>query len=103
VKFCYLFICHLYFPCRYVMQIYVDGHRDQPSLVAVVVPDPEQMVAFAKSAGIPSTDPKELAKNPKVREEIFQDMLRVSKEDSLAFFEQVAVGTRMIGKFIKRV
>ncbi|KAI9000148.1 hypothetical protein DFJ74DRAFT_760603 [Hyaloraphidium curvatum] len=83
-----------YIRSRYVMQIYVDGHRDQPSLVAVVVPDPEQIAAFAKSIGIPaSTSQEQLAKDPRVVKEVFDDMLKIGTEAGLQFFEQVAAIT----------
>lgn len=73
-----------------MLQIYVDGDRSQPSLVGIVVPDTDQVLALGKSLGL-SGGLNELVRNPKLKEAIFEDLMRVSKEDGLAFFEQVAV------------
>lgn len=77
---------------KYVLQCYVDGYREQPSLVAIIVPDPEQIGAFAMKAGIPG-DYAQLVKDHRVTAEVFSDLQRIAKEDGLPFYEQAAAIT----------
>ena len=69
-----------------VAQSFVYGDSLQASLVAVVVPDPDQLPAWAKAEGI-NGDLAELCKNEKVIKHYLTIINSFSKENNLKGFE----------------
>lgn len=71
-----------------VAQLFVHGDSLQASLVAIVVPDPEVLPAFAQTLGVQG--PLEtLCKSPEVKKAILSDMIKLGREAGLKSFEQV--------------
>lgn len=70
-------------------------------LVAIIVPDPETLVPWAKANGISTTDMPSLCKNPRVKKLIFDEMVqlghsaKVSCCSSLVWHELVSQTCRI--------
>jgi len=79
---------NVYCKSKYVSQIYVYGDSLKAFLVGVVVPDDEYLAAWCKQNDVAGTI-AEYKNNPKVKELIIKDMLKVGKELGLKSFEQV--------------
>ncbi|PNW74853.1 hypothetical protein CHLRE_12g507400v5 [Chlamydomonas reinhardtii] len=71
-----------------VLQVFVYGDSLRSQLVAVVVPDPEVLVPWAKERGIAGSLP-ELCANPHVRDAVLKSMQEQAREAQLRGFEQV--------------
>ncbi|KAF7654848.1 hypothetical protein LDENG_00064180 [Lucifuga dentata] len=71
-----------------VAQVFVHGDSLQSSLVAIVVPDPEELPNFAKTLGLQGSI-EELCKNMEIKKAILSDMTKLGKEAGLKSFEQV--------------
>jgi len=76
--------------CRssFVAQCFVFGDSYQAQLVAVIIPDEEKLLNWAKKNNI-SGDFKSLCSNPRVKELILENMTKVGKESKLNGFEFV--------------
>jgi len=80
---------------KYVAQIFVYGDSTKPTLISLVVPDPERVAEWAKANSISVGDltkESERAKiydNPKLVDTIFNDMTTVGKAARLRGFEFV--------------
>uniref|UniRef100_A0A673ZWF0 Long-chain-fatty-acid--CoA ligase n=1 Tax=Salmo trutta TaxID=8032 RepID=A0A673ZWF0_SALTR len=76
---------NIYIRCEPVTQLYVHGDSLQSCLVAIVVPDPETMPAWALKKGMEGSY-RDLCKNTKA---IMEDLQRLGKASGLHSFEQV--------------
>eukprot|EP00192_Tetraselmis_astigmatica_P007297 CAMPEP_0117697424 /NCGR_PEP_ID=MMETSP0804-20121206/29225_1 /TAXON_ID=1074897 /ORGANISM="Tetraselmis astigmatica, Strain CCMP880" /LENGTH=695 /DNA_ID=CAMNT_0005511681 /DNA_START=84 /DNA_END=2172 /DNA_ORIENTATION=+ len=79
----------VYQRCPMIAQTFVYGDSLKAELVAVVVLDPEVVLPWASSQGLPS-DLDALCSNPVVIREVFQKMLEEGRAAKLKGFEQVA-------------
>ncbi|KAI9222671.1 hypothetical protein BC828DRAFT_403836, partial [Blastocladiella britannica] len=77
--------------CSLVAQVFVHGDSLQSELVAVVVPNEETFVPWARAqVGKPATmDVKALCSDPEVREALLHELTVVGKEKKLRGFEFV--------------
>ncbi|KAG2500825.1 hypothetical protein HYH03_001587 [Edaphochlamys debaryana] len=71
-----------------VAQAFVYGDSLRSQLVAIVVPDPEVLLPWAKERGISGSLP-ELCANPHVRDAVHKSMQEQAREAQLRGFEQV--------------
>ncbi|XP_068161272.1 long-chain-fatty-acid--CoA ligase 5 [Antennarius striatus] len=71
-----------------VAQVFVHGDSLQSCLVAIVVPDTEVLMGFAKNLGCYGSV-EELCENTDVKKAILSDMTKLGKEAGLKSFEQV--------------
>ncbi|XP_069487601.1 long-chain-fatty-acid--CoA ligase 1 isoform X1 [Ambystoma mexicanum] len=78
----------LYLRSEPVAQVFVHGESLQAFLVAVVVPDPDTLPAWAKKRKFEGSY-EELCKNKDVKQAILEDLVRLGKEAGLKTFEQV--------------
>uniref|UniRef100_A0AAY4D5W0 Arachidonate--CoA ligase n=1 Tax=Denticeps clupeoides TaxID=299321 RepID=A0AAY4D5W0_9TELE len=76
---------NIYIRSDLVAQAFVHGDSLQACLVAIIVPDPDTLPAWAKKRGLPGSF-QELCRNQKV---ILEDIVRLGKEGGLKSFEQV--------------
>jgi len=74
---------------QYISQIFVYGDSYQSVLIAVVVPDKDVLIPWAKAHNKDTSDFAALCKDPDVRKEILQDMTKTGKEQKLKGFEFV--------------
>lgn len=71
----------------FVAQAFVYGDSLQAQLVAVVVPDPDALLPWAASRGLPQ-DLKRLVSDPTVTTAVFNSMLEEGRSSKLRGFEQ---------------
>ncbi|KAM9329338.1 long-chain-fatty-acid--CoA ligase 1-like [Gastrophryne carolinensis] len=71
-----------------VAQAFVHGESLQAFLVAIVVPDPDSVVSWAKKRKIEGTY-EELCRSKDLKNAILEDILKLGKEAGLKTFEQV--------------
>ena len=83
-----------------VAQTFVYGESLQPNLVAVVVPDPETLLPWAASRGLPQ-DMKRLTSDPSVVAAILNSMLEEGRTSKLQGFEQVRKGSLMMSTWCR--
>uniref|UniRef100_A0A674CJ92 Arachidonate--CoA ligase n=1 Tax=Salmo trutta TaxID=8032 RepID=A0A674CJ92_SALTR len=81
---------NIYIRCEPVTQLYVHGDSLQSCLVAIVVPDPETMPAWALKKGMEGSY-RDLCKNTVLKKAIMEDLQRLGKASGLHSFEQVGV------------
>eukprot|EP00066_Takifugu_rubripes_P009375 XP_003976262.1 PREDICTED: long-chain-fatty-acid--CoA ligase 1-like [Takifugu rubripes] len=79
---------NVYMRCAPVLQVFVHGDSLQSHLVAIVVPDPEVFVGWAKDQGLVGSY-KELCQKPDVKKAVLENMRAIGKEAGLKSFEQV--------------
>uniref|UniRef100_A0A4W5N712 Arachidonate--CoA ligase n=1 Tax=Hucho hucho TaxID=62062 RepID=A0A4W5N712_9TELE len=79
---------NIYIRCEPVTQLYVHGDSLQSCLVAIVVPDPETMPAWALKKGMEGSY-RDLCKNTVLKKAIMDDLQRLGKASGLHSFEQV--------------
>uniref|UniRef100_A0A7N6BGX5 Long-chain-fatty-acid--CoA ligase n=1 Tax=Anabas testudineus TaxID=64144 RepID=A0A7N6BGX5_ANATE len=77
-----------YMRCVPVLQVFVHGDSLQSYLIAIVVPDPEVFVSWAKERGFVGSY-EELCQNPDVKSAVLEEMKAVGKQAGLMSFEQV--------------
>ena len=78
--------------CKLVAQVFVYGDSLQSYLVAVVVPDAEEVAGWAKANGAPSTELAKIvagAQAGALHDALFAQIRAASKEARLAGFEYV--------------
>ena len=80
-----------------VAQAFVYGDSLQPNLVAVVVPDPETLLPWAASRGLPQ-DMKRLICDPSVVAAVLNSMLEEGRTSKLQGFEQVREAACLYGR-----
>ncbi|XP_076008078.1 long-chain-fatty-acid--CoA ligase 5 [Genypterus blacodes] len=71
-----------------VSQVFVHGDSLQSCLLAIVVPDPDELPKLAKTLGCQGSI-EELCKNTEIKKAILSDMTKLGKEAGLKSFEQV--------------
>ncbi|KAG9347009.1 hypothetical protein JZ751_005936 [Albula glossodonta] len=71
-----------------VAQAFVHGDSLQACLVAIIVPDPDFLPAWAKKRGLEGSY-EELCKNQDLKKAILEDILKLGKDAGLKSFEQV--------------
>ncbi|KAI8086370.1 uncharacterized protein BX664DRAFT_282240 [Halteromyces radiatus] len=76
-----------------VMQAFVYGDSLQSQLVAVIVPDPDELMSFAQSLHLTSNDGSTLSlaslcQHPTLVKKVFQHLTKVVKQSGLKGFEQ---------------
>nr|XP_004666441.1 long-chain-fatty-acid--CoA ligase 1 isoform X3 [Jaculus jaculus] len=79
---------NIYMRSEAIAQVFVHGESLQAFLIAVVVPDAENLVSWAQKRGIRGSF-EELCRNKDVKKAILEDMLKLGKESGLKPFEQV--------------
>ncbi|XP_076003849.1 long-chain-fatty-acid--CoA ligase 1-like isoform X2 [Genypterus blacodes] len=79
---------NIYIQSAPIAQIFIHGDSLQACLVAIVVPDPDMALGWAKKRGFEGSY-SELCSNMNVKYAILQDILRLGKEAGLKSFEQV--------------
>ncbi|XP_054437491.1 long-chain-fatty-acid--CoA ligase 5 isoform X2 [Pteronotus mesoamericanus] len=79
---------NIYIRSRPVLQVFVHGESLRSFLVAVVVPDPDVLPAFAAKLGVKGSL-EEMCQNQVIKEAILQDLQKLGKESGLKSFEQV--------------
>mmetsp|Transcript_3518 Transcript_3518/g.5348 ORF Transcript_3518/g.5348 Transcript_3518/m.5348 type:complete len:683 (+) Transcript_3518:179-2227(+) len=81
---------NIYGQSKFVFQIWVYGNSYTTQLVAVVVPNAEVLLPYAKEHGFPdSTDFVALCKQDEVKKLIMDDLIAVGKEGKLKGFEMI--------------
>jgi long-chain acyl-CoA synthetase len=82
---------NIYARSKFVAQSFVYGDSLTASLVAVVVPDEEVLVPWAKKKGmaVGDVDLRKLCQDPSILKMIHESMVAVGKEAGLKGFEQV--------------
>lgn len=78
----------VYVTSPFVCQIFVDGDSFQRYPIALVVPDPDTLMTWAKENGLNSNF-NELCNNQKVKNLILSDLRRIARIEKLKGFEQV--------------
>jgi long-chain acyl-CoA synthetase len=71
---------------KYVMQIFVHGDSLKDYLVAVVVPDAETVLPWAKANGLP-TDMATLSQHPRLKKLLYDDIVATGAAGKLAGFQ----------------
>jgi long-chain acyl-CoA synthetase len=79
----------IYMRSRYVLQIYVYGDSFQSYLVAVVVPNLETLIAWAKQHEIKDLKITSVCQNARVKRHIWQELVLVAQQEKLKGFEVV--------------
>ncbi|WKY06955.1 hypothetical protein Q1695_006828 [Nippostrongylus brasiliensis] len=80
---------NIYVRSRFVAQSFVYGESLKTCLIAVVVPDPEELLPACKKELNLNGTVEELCKNKDVVKMVFDDMIAVGKKGGLFSFEQV--------------
>lgn len=80
---------NVYQRCKLVAQSFVHGDSLEAHLVGVIVPDEEELVAWAKSKKVAFKAFPDLVSNPLVRQAILEEMASIGKEAGLKGFEVV--------------
>ena len=93
-----LFVCFLSAPekientyqrCKYIAQSFVHGDGLESTLVAVIVPNEEELTLWAQKNKVPFNSFAELVANPLVKQLLLDEMNAVAKEAQLKGFEVV--------------
>ncbi|KAG9479864.1 hypothetical protein GDO78_011739 [Eleutherodactylus coqui] len=79
---------NIYTRSEAVVQVFVHGESLQAFLVGIVVPDPDNVLNWAKKRKFAGTC-EELCKNTDFKNAVLEDLLRLGKEAGLKTFEQV--------------
>ena len=76
---------NVYSTCPIVAQIFVYGNSLQSYILAVVIPDPDQLVVAAKAAGVfeSGKNLEAYVKDPKVVRQVLSDMGKFAKSQGL--------------------
>uniref|UniRef100_A0A8C6RB32 Long-chain-fatty-acid--CoA ligase n=1 Tax=Nannospalax galili TaxID=1026970 RepID=A0A8C6RB32_NANGA len=79
---------NVYLRSEAVAQVFVHGESLQAFLIAIVVPDAENIIPWAEKRGFQGSF-EELCRNKDVQKAILEDMVRLGKDAGLKPFEQV--------------
>ncbi|XP_075053088.1 long-chain-fatty-acid--CoA ligase 1 isoform X1 [Mixophyes fleayi] len=79
---------NVYIRSEAVVQVFVHGESLQAFPVGVVIPDPDNVLHWAKKRKFEGTY-EELCKNKDFKNAVLEDLLRLGKESGLKTFEQV--------------
>ena len=80
---------NVYIRSPFLLQAFVYGNSLKAQLVAIVVPDPDYLLPWAKERGLPN-DIAALCTHPQVQAAVFKSMLEEGRGAGLKGFEQVA-------------
>jgi len=80
---------NVYIRSPFLLQAFVYGNSLKAQLVAIVVPDPDYVLPWAKERGL-SQDIAALCTHPQVQAAVFKSMLEEGRAAGLHGFEQVA-------------
>ena len=72
---------------NWIQQIYVYGDSFRSQVIAVIVPNPDQLAKYAKENGLTAATTAELCANPKVKKEVMDSLIARAKETKLLGFE----------------
>ncbi|KAK9909434.1 hypothetical protein WJX75_002244 [Coccomyxa subellipsoidea] len=89
---------NVYMRSPFVAQAFVYGDSLQAHLVAVIVPDPDTLLPWAASRGLPQ-DLNRLVADPTVTTAVFNSILEEGRTSKLRGFEQVAAVTLVAEQF----
>ncbi|KAJ2740934.1 medium-chain fatty acid-CoA ligase faa2 [Coemansia sp. BCRC 34301] len=79
---------NIYARCPLVLNIFVHGDSLQSTLIAVVVPDPETFLPWARNVlGNPSADMEELCSSGQVSRALLEELRKLGRESKLQGFE----------------
>ena len=78
----------IYLRSRWISQMFIDGRSTEATVVAIVVPDEEYTRKNFTLTNEKSFE--ELCKNDELKQLIMIDMLRLSKENKLKYYETVS-------------
>ncbi|CAO3649539.1 unnamed protein product [Cunninghamella blakesleeana] len=70
-----------------VMQAFIYGDSLQSALVAVIVPDPEELVVYAKNNHIHESTIEGICQHPKLKQKFLKHIINVAKQGKLKGFE----------------
>ncbi|KAM3938210.1 long-chain-fatty-acid--CoA ligase 1 isoform 2-T3 [Leptodactylus fuscus] len=79
---------NIYTRSEAVVQVFVHGESLQAFLVGIIVPDPDNVMNWAKKRKFDGTY-EDLCKNKDFKNAVLEDLLRLGKEAGLKTFEQV--------------
>lgn len=79
----------VYLQAPLISQMFVFGYSDKTQLVAVVVPDPAVVEAWARQRGKQRSSYGELCKTPELKAAVMKEMETAAKECGLKGFEKV--------------
>ncbi|KAI6181270.1 Arachidonate--CoA ligase [Aphelenchoides besseyi] len=79
----------IYVMCPIVQQVYVDGHSLENSLVAIVVPEPQELINWYKAETGKDKPLEQICKEPKARSHVLKMMTEQGKAAKLNGIEQV--------------
>jgi len=80
---------NVYAKSKWVAQSFVHGDSLRAFLIAIVIPNEENLLPWCKTNGIAATSLKDILGNEQVKKLILDDMLKVGKQLDLKPFEQV--------------
>merc|ERR1712046_15657 len=80
------FLETVYGKCPYVLQSYVYGDSLKSYLVAVVVPNLENLIPWARQHGVNDTKLEDMCNNPRVKKLILQDLHALAITEKLKGF-----------------
>ncbi|KAM8940365.1 long-chain-fatty-acid--CoA ligase 1 isoform 2-T2 [Pelodytes ibericus] len=79
---------NIYTRCEALVQVFVHGESLQAFLVGIVVPDPDNVLNWAKKRKFEGSY-EDLCNNKDFKNAVLEDLLRLGKESGLKSFEQV--------------
>jgi len=79
----------VYKRCQFVGQIWVYGNSLKRYLIAVVVPNWDYLIPWAKSKGITNLKEEDLCNDKTVQKEVLEDIIQTGKGASLQPFELI--------------
>ncbi|XP_076855443.1 long-chain-fatty-acid--CoA ligase 5 isoform X3 [Brachyhypopomus gauderio] len=79
---------NVYIRSASVAQVFVHGDSLQSCLVAIAVPDPDILPAWAEKIGVKGSL-QELCKNQQIKKAVLSDLIKLGREAGLKSFEQV--------------
>ncbi|KAJ3607519.1 hypothetical protein NHX12_024570 [Muraenolepis orangiensis] len=79
---------NVYIRSELLAQVFVHGDSLQSCLIAIVIPDAENLPGFAKKLGLEGSV-EELCKKPEIKKAVLADLTRLGREAGLKSFEQV--------------
>ncbi|CAI9724293.1 long-chain-fatty-acid--CoA ligase 5-like isoform X2 [Octopus vulgaris] len=81
---------NIYIRSRFVAQIFIHGDSLQSCLVGICVPDEEVLSKYAaQEYGLENCSLAQMAQDPRLKEDILDDVVKLGKEGNLNSFEQV--------------
>lgn len=76
----------IYLTCPLISNVYIYGDSLQHYLIAIVVPEQEPLIEFAKANGVEGSF-EQICKNDMIKEQVLAEMTKLAKEAKLFSFE----------------